>query len=92
MKKKIEDIKINISEKLELPMDITMDLPKISLIGNREVSIANHKGIIEYTSDIIRINSKIGILKIMGFEMEIKNILMEEILISGYIDSIQIIS
>lgn len=91
MKKKIEDIKVNLSEALELPLDITLDLPKISIIGNKEVSVVNHKGIIEYSSSMIRINSKIGILKIIGYELEIKNILMEEILVSGFIEKIEIL-
>lgn len=92
MKKKMEDIKINLSEALELPLDITLDLPKISIIGNKEVSIVNHKGIIEYTNTMVRINSKIGILKIIGYDLEIKNILMEEILITGFIEKIEILS
>lgn len=91
MKKKVEDIKINLSEALELPMDITLDLPKISLTGNREASIINHKGIIEYSDLMIRINSKIGIIKIIGYDLEIKNILMEEILIMGLIEKIEIL-
>ncbi|MBC8588379.1 sporulation protein YqfC [Paratissierella segnis] len=92
MKKKVEDIKINLSEALELPMDITLDLPKISLTGNREASIINHKGIIEYSDLMIRINSKIGIIKIIGYDLEIKNILMEEILVTGLIEKIEILS
>ena len=92
MKKNIEDLKANLSEALELPLDITLDLPKINIIGDKEVSVFNHKGIIEYTSHLIRINSKIGILKVMGTELEIKNILNEEILIVGNIEIVEIIS
>ena len=92
MKKNIEDFKTNLSEALELPLDITLDLPKIYIIGNKEVSIFNHKGIIEYTNHLIRINSKVGILKVIGTELEIKNILSEEILIVGNIEIVEIIS
>jgi len=77
MKKNIDDIKTNLSEALELPLDMALDLPKISIIGNKEVSIFNHKGIIEYNSKMIRINSKIGIIKVLGASLEIKNILTE---------------
>lgn len=92
MKKNIEDIKANLSGALELPLDIALDLPKISIIGNVEASILNHKGIIEYTSSLIRINSRIGIIKIVGNDLEIKNILIEEILIVGAIEKVEIIS
>lgn len=92
MKKSIDDIKTNLSEALELPLDITLDLPKIIVIGNKEVSVFNHKGIIEYNNHMIRINSRIGIIKVLGENLEIKNILTEEILIVGNIDNIEIIS
>lgn len=92
MKKNIDDIRANLSEALELPLDIALDLPKITIIGSLEVSILNHKGIIEYTSTLIRINSRIGIIKIVGIDLEIKNILIEEILIVGEIEKVEIIS
>jgi sporulation protein YqfC len=92
MKKSIDDIKTNLSEALELPIDITLDLPKIIIVGNKEISIFNHKGIIEYTSLMIRINSRIGIIKVIGEDLEIKNILTEEILIVGNIENVEIIS
>ena len=90
MKKSIDDIKTNLSEALELPIDITLDLPKIIIVGNKEISIFNHKGIIEYTSLMIRINSRI--IKVIGEDLEIKNILTEEILIVGNIENVEIIS
>jgi len=92
MKRQIENVKYNISEALELPIDIMMDLPRLTLIGNVEVSLLNHKGIIEYTKEVIRINTKVGIFKITGEELEIKTILSEEIIIVGLINDIEIIS
>lgn len=90
--KKSKILKNNISEALELPIEITMDLPRISLIGNQEATIFNHKGIIEYSSLLIRINSRVGIIKVRGSDLEIRNILSEEISIVGTIDSIEILS
>lgn len=92
MKKQVESVKYNISEALELPIDIIMDLPKLTLIGNIEASLLNHKGIIEYTKETIRINTKSGVFKIIGQELEIKTILSEEIIVVGKIEKIEIIS
>lgn len=92
MRKNIENIKQSLSDTLELPMDIAMDLPKIVIIGNKELSISNHKGIIEYNLDLIRINSKSGVIKITGQDMEIKNIFAEEIKVAGTIEKVEIIS
>ena len=92
LKKSMENMKLNVSEALELPIDIMMDLPRLTLIGNMEIALLNHKGIIEYTKKIIRINTKSGVFKIMGENLEIKTILSEEIIITGEIQNIEIVS
>ncbi len=65
-----------------------MDVAKTTLIGNNQVSIENHKGIIEYSDDIIRVNTGCGILSIAGSHLVIKTILQEEITISGEVTSL----
>lgn len=89
MKKKINEIKSNFSEILELPKDIMLDLPKVTLIGNLQLYIENHKGIVEYGNLRIRVNTNAGILRILGKNMIIKTIVTEEIIIVGEIDSIE---
>ncbi|MBZ2175731.1 sporulation protein YqfC [Schnuerera sp. xch1] len=92
MDNKMENFKYNISEALELPKDIVLDLPKIIMVGNIQLNISNHKGIIEYTQEILRINSNIGVIKISGNNLKLKTILSEEIIVRGNIEGIQIIS
>ncbi|MGO1372013.1 MAG: sporulation protein YqfC [Senegalia sp. (in: firmicutes)] len=91
MSKKIDDLKTNIAEALELPKEIILDLPKITLVGNIQLYIENHKGIIEYTKDSIRINSKSGVIRIIGKNMLIKNIVSEEVIIKGEIINVEFI-
>lgn len=92
MKNKMDNFKYNISETLELPKDVVLDLPKIIMIGNIQVNISNHKGIIEYTQETLRVNSTIGVIKISGSKMELKTILSEEIIVIGFIEKVEIIS
>lgn len=89
MKKRVDEIKSNISDTFELPKDIVMDLPKITMIGNMQIFVTNHKGLIEYTENIIRINTKSGVLKIIGSDMYIKTIITEEIIIIGIIEGFE---
>lgn len=85
----MNEIKSNLSEILELPKDIILDLPKITLVGNLQLYIENHKGIVEYGNLRIRVNTNAGILRILGKNMVIKTIVAEEIIIVGEIDSIE---
>lgn len=89
MKKDGKEIKENVSEFLELPKDIVMDLPRITLIGNLQLFVENHKGIIEYSDSRIRINTKSGMIKITGKNFLIKTIVTEEVIIYGDIDHLE---
>ncbi len=89
MKYQSKEIKENISELLELPKDIMLDLPRITLVGNLQLYIENHKGIIEYSRQRIRINTKSGIIRIIGRNLTIKTIITEEIIITGLIQDIE---
>ena len=58
MDNKISRGKEFIAEKLELPKDVVLDLPKIIIVGRNEITIENHKGIISFKDDLIKINTK----------------------------------
>lgn len=88
MNKKTHKIREKISNAFELPQDIIMDVAKVTIIGTNQVTVENHKGIIEYDECQIRINIGNGILKLNGKHLTIKAILQEEITITGEISGI----
>ncbi|WP_160686177.1 sporulation protein YqfC [Clostridium sp. C2-6-12] len=83
MEGKLQKGKEKILNKLEFPKDISLDLPKIIVIGNREITIENHKGIIFFETNMVKINSRIGAILIQGAEFEILFIAENSITISG---------
>ena len=46
-------------EKLELPKDVILDIPKIIVMGRNEITIENHKGIQIFEKNKIKINTNI---------------------------------
>jgi sporulation protein YqfC len=90
-RKKLENIKSTVSDFLDLPKDITLNLPKISMIGRNQMLVENHKGVIEYIPQRIRVNSSIGVIRIQGKEMELRNIAADDIMITGDIAIIEFI-
>lgn len=90
-KKKLQEVKSTVSEIFELPKEITLNMPKINMIGNNQMLVENHRGIIEYTPSLIRVNSTIGVIRIQGNELSLRNIGAEDIMISGEIRSIEFI-
>lgn len=82
-------IKRQVSELFEIPREIILNLPLVTVTGNREMSIENYKGVIEYTEEKIRINTSCGIMKIEGKNLFLKQITSEHILIIGIINKFE---
>jgi len=76
---------------LELPKDLVLDLPRLVVIGQRELYLENHKGIIEYGDSCIKINLSRGLLEIEGECLEIKLIMPDEVVITGLIHSLRFV-
>lgn len=83
MKDKIEKGKSIISNNLNLPPEVILDVPKITIIGYKEITVENHKGILCFDKDMIRVNTKIGSLRIEGANFEIEYIGTHTLTISG---------
>lgn len=84
-----KNLRERITDMLQLPKDVLLNLPRISLIGNKEFFIENCKGIIEYTDTCVRVNTNIGVIKVDGRGLYVRNITSEEICIQGFILQIQ---
>lgn len=78
-----------IAQILELPDDLIMDLPRITMLGNKQLLIENHRGIVEYTPEFIKINLSYGTLNIVGEGMFLGNLQVEQILVEGKIGEIR---
>jgi sporulation protein YqfC len=88
-KEEKHSFKEKMAEVLELPKEIVMNFPKITMIGNGDLLIENYKGIIEYEEAKIRVNTGSGIIKILGEHLMIKEITSENILIDGKISLLE---
>ncbi|RSK27891.1 sporulation protein YqfC [Bacillus sp. HMF5848] len=79
------------TNKMELPADVMMDLPRITMIGQIHIYIENHRGLLTFSDQELRLLLKQGQLLIKGNSFVIKTILPEEILLEGHIDEVTFI-
>ena len=89
MESKINRGKEILVEKLDIPKEALLDVPKIIVIGRNEVTIENHKGIMVFEREKIKINTNMSPIEIKGHEFEILYIAASTITIKGYFDSIE---
>lgn len=84
-KKNQEAFRNQLSKLFEVPPEVMNDFPKIVLVGNQEISIENFSGLVEYTSQKMRMNTKCGMLVIDGIELEVRKMTADYIVIRGTI-------
>ena len=73
---------------LEIPIEVSTNMPKITLIGFSQLMIENYMGVIEYEEYLVKINTSIGIIIIEGNKMNLNQINENDVLISGEISKI----
>ncbi|HHY46769.1 MAG TPA: sporulation protein YqfC [Firmicutes bacterium] len=78
----------DLARALDIPVDVVLDLPRLVLLGNLQVLIENHRGIIEYTGERIRVSLPSGELRVEGSGLVLRRISLDEMLIEGEIGSI----
>ena len=82
------NFKRKVGELLEMPVEVTSDLPKITISGFDEVIIENFEGILEYEEFFVRIKTHIGNIIINGFNMKLTQLNSEDIMVKGIISNI----
>ena len=76
------------AEVFDLPADALAGLPKLELVGDCELRVENHKGILAYGREEIHISGGIYLIKIAGQELELRAMTGVELLITGKITQI----
>ncbi len=85
---KIKNTRNKIERMLELPIEVTTNIPKITITGFNQIMIENYTGIIEYEEYLVKINTSIGIIIMEGNKMNLNQINENDILISGEISKL----
>lgn len=83
-----KQLKTWLTKQMELPPDVMMDLPRITMIGQIHIYIENHKGLLAFTDKEVRLLLTQGQLLVKGKGFVIKTILPEEILLEGDIEHV----
>ena len=74
---------------IELPSDLQVNQPTVTLVGNRFISIENYISILEYDTNIIRVKTKSNVIKILGDKLSLKYITDAELGIKGIIHGVE---
>jgi sporulation protein YqfC len=77
---------------MDLPPDVLLELPRITMLGQLHIYIENHRGLLVYSDNELRLLMKQGQLLIKGKDFILKTMLPEEILLEGEIEHVYFIN
>ena len=77
-----------LDEILEIPVELSTNNPKITIVGFERLLIENYKGILEYQDYFVRVNTYIGIININGFNLQLEEMTSGDLLVIGKIENV----
>ncbi|MBS6215892.1 MAG: YabP/YqfC family sporulation protein [Clostridiales bacterium] len=89
-KRKKESVLERTAQVFDLPGDLVAGLPRMELVGDRELRMENHRGILAYGSEEIHISGGKLILKVRGEGLELRSMNAGELLITGQIRAVEL--
>ena len=75
---------------LDLPADAVAGVPKLELLGRRELRMEHHKGILAYGEQEIHISGGSYVVKVSGEHLELRAMTGFDLLITGEISCVEI--
>ncbi len=73
----------------DIPEDVILDVPRIMIVGSIQAIIENHRGLIEYSPEIIRVGTSTGQVVIKGQDLAVGSVFTEDLSVMGRFSSIE---
>ena len=77
------------AEAAGMPKDVVFGVSVITILGRNEICIENYRGIIEYTEQLVRVQTKSGQIRLTGKRLKIEYYTNDEMKITGYLESLE---
>ena len=68
---------------LDLPEEVDLNVPKFTMLGNTDLLVENHRGILQYNEGLIRLVTADGVVRITGTGLELTEFGSERVLVRG---------
>ena len=78
-----------VAELFDLPADVVAGLPRLEMVGSRQLYLEHHTGLLAYTEEQIDANTTAGVLRVKGERLTLLAMTAGELRIGGRIDSVE---
>lgn len=78
-------------EKLDIPGEIALGVPRVELVGNREFYMDRHKGVLSYSTELVEIGGGSIEVRLIGRNLQLLAMTDDELRITGYIEKVELV-
>ena len=78
-----------VAELFDLPADVVAGLPRLEMVGSRQLYLEHHTGILAYSQDQVDANTSAGVLRIRGTDLTLLAMTAGELRIGGHISAVE---
>ena len=78
-----------VAELFDLPADVVAGLPRLEMVGSRQLYLEHHAGILAYSEEQIDVNTTAGALRVRGEGLSLLAMTAEELRIGGRIAAVE---
>ncbi len=75
----------------DLPGEVVGGMPRVEIIGDRQLRVENHRGILAYGPEEIHISGGKMIVKVRGNRLELRAMSGLELLITGELSGVDLV-
>ena len=79
----------SVAELFDLPADVVAGLPRLEMVGSRQLYLEHHTGILSYSEDQIDVNTAGGVLRMRGRQLNLVAMTAEELRVGGQIEAVE---
>ena len=76
------------AELFDLPADVVAGLPRLELLGGRQLLLEGRAGLLSYSQERIDVQTSAGVLRVLGADLTLLAMTPEALRIGGRIDSL----
>lgn len=79
----------HVAELFDLPADVVTGMPRLEMIGSRQLYVEHHAGILAYSQERIDANTAAGVLRVRGSGLTLLAMTAGELRIGGEIAAVE---
>ena len=89
-KKRRESLLEKTAEVFDLPGDVVAGLPRVELLGDHQLRMENHRGILAYGTEEILVSAGSYVVRVKGEGLELRSMNGVELLITGRVRGVSL--